>query len=215
MGLCQEKGLLMLCLCWENLVKNSEPKITSLDQVPREFICLALRQKGVPEYLVNIKVVKLLLNFCGSWGPSRICFESTFIYHVNTCSDRRCEGWFTNGVVVCRWSCFVCGIIKGGYGKGYTSFVKVWMYVSIKVVSIKYWQVMVYLRKLMSKVFFLRHFTTNYIFTLSTYNLQWKIIQWKNFSYWKYMITTNQKVKILWFCMCACGCGCNWMCLRE
>ena len=118
-----------------------------------------------------------------------------------------------------KWYCAVSGVDVLAWRSGWlqtdTLFVKVWMYVSIKVVSIKYWQVMVYLRKLMSKVFFLRHFTINYIFTLSAYNLQWKILQWKIFSYWKYIIITNQKVKMLWFCMCACGCGCNWTCLRE
>ena len=29
---------------------------------------------------------------CESWCPSRVCFESTFIYYSNGCSDRRCEG---------------------------------------------------------------------------------------------------------------------------
>ena len=28
--------------------------------------------------------------FCESWCPSRVCFESNFIYHGNGCSDRRC-----------------------------------------------------------------------------------------------------------------------------
>ena len=31
-------------------------------------------------------------NLWQSWCPSRVCFESTFIYHGNGCSDRRCEG---------------------------------------------------------------------------------------------------------------------------
>ena len=44
--------------------------------------------------------------------PSRVCFESTFIHHGNGCSDRRCEGWYINGVVVCGRSCFVWRIIK-------------------------------------------------------------------------------------------------------
>ena len=118
-----------------------------------------------------------------------------------------------------KWYCAVSGVNllarRSGWLQTDTLYLKVWMYVSIKVVGIKYWQVMVYLRKLMSKVFFLRQFTTNYIFALSAYNLQWKILLWKIFSYWKYIIITNQKVKILWFCMCACGCGCNWSCLRE
>ena len=37
--------------------------------------------------------------FCKSWCPLRVCFESTFINHGNGCSDRRCEGWFINGVL--------------------------------------------------------------------------------------------------------------------
>ena len=49
--------------------------------------------------------------FCETWYPSRVCFDSTFIYHSNGCSDR-CEGWFINGVVICRQYCFVWGIIK-------------------------------------------------------------------------------------------------------
>ena len=61
-----------------------------------------------------MKVVKLLSQltgaikfiFCKSWCPSRVWFESTFIYHDNGCSDRRCERWFMNEVV-CRRSCFV------------------------------------------------------------------------------------------------------------
>ena len=72
-----------------------------------------------------IKVVKLLsrltgdfkLIFCESWCPSRVCFESTFVYHSNGCSDRRCEGWFINGIVVGRPLSFLRGIIKSGYGK--------------------------------------------------------------------------------------------------
>ena len=72
-----------------------------------------------------IKVVKLLsrltgdfkLIFCESWCPSRVYFESTFVYHSNGCSDRRYEGWFINGIVVCRPLCLLRGIIKLGYGK--------------------------------------------------------------------------------------------------
>ena len=40
----------------------------------------------------------------------------TFVYHDNEYSERRCEGFFINGVVVCRQSCFVWKIIKWGYG---------------------------------------------------------------------------------------------------
>ena len=39
------------------------------------------------------------------------------MYHSNTCSDRKCEGWFINTVVVWRRSCFVWGIIKLDYGQ--------------------------------------------------------------------------------------------------
>ena len=73
---------------------------------PREVICFALKQESVPEYLVNgvmslYKGSKTVVSvdgetikfiFCESWCPSRVCFESTFIYHGNGCSDRRCEG---------------------------------------------------------------------------------------------------------------------------
>ena len=55
--------------------------------------------------------------FCESWCPSRVCIESTFVYHGNACSDRRCEEWFINGVAVGRQPCFVWGIIRCGYGQ--------------------------------------------------------------------------------------------------
>ena len=92
-----------------------------------EVICFALRQKGIPEYLVDgvmslykgcktaVSVDRELSKvhfLCGSWCSSKVCFESTFIYHGNGCSGRRCEGWFINGLVVCRRSSFVRGIIK-------------------------------------------------------------------------------------------------------
>ena len=61
-GFMPGRGLLMLCL--RRRYENSGPKIRScflylltwkkaFDWVPREVICFALRQKGVPEYLVN------------------------------------------------------------------------------------------------------------------------------------------------------------------
>ena len=107
----------------------------AFDWVPRKCVCFSLRLKGVAEYLVN-KVMSLdkgcktavsidgelsssfsVFILCESWCLSRVCFESTFIYHGNGCSDRRCEGWFINGVVVCKRSCFVWGIIKWGFGQ--------------------------------------------------------------------------------------------------
>ena len=136
MGLGQGRGLLMLCffcgrlcekfganflylLTWKKLLIGSKGNV-----------CFSLRLKDVAEYLVN-KVMSLdkgcktavsidgelsssfsVFILCESWCLSRVCFESTFIYHGNGCSDRRCEGWFINGVVVCKRSCFVWGIIK-------------------------------------------------------------------------------------------------------
>ena len=87
-------------------------------RVPRKVTCFAFRQKGALEYLVNgvmsfyngcktaVSVPGLTIKFifCESRCPSRVCFESTFIYHGSGCSDRRCEGWLINGAVVCRRS---------------------------------------------------------------------------------------------------------------
>ena len=95
-------------------------------RVTKEVIRFVLRRKGVPEYLVNgfmslYKGCKIAVSvdggtikfiFCENWCPSEICFKFTFIYHGNGCSDRRCDGWFINGVAVCRRSYFVWGIIK-------------------------------------------------------------------------------------------------------
>ena len=64
MSLCQGEGLLMLCLFLRDLVKNSEPKIRScflylltwnrlLIGCQGKLFVLLLRQKDVPEYLVN------------------------------------------------------------------------------------------------------------------------------------------------------------------
>ena len=44
-------------------------------------------------------------------------FWVLFSYHGNGWTDKRCEGWFINGVVACRQTCFVSAIIKGGYGQ--------------------------------------------------------------------------------------------------
>ena len=74
------------------------------DQVPREVICSALRWKSAP-------FGELWSRFSLKVCPSRVCFETTFIYYGNGCSDRRFEGLFVNGVVVCRGSYFVLGII--------------------------------------------------------------------------------------------------------
>ena len=64
MGLCQgEEELSMMCLFRGDLLKDSEPKIKScfiffdlekaFNWVSREVICFTLKQKSVPEYLVN------------------------------------------------------------------------------------------------------------------------------------------------------------------
>ena len=130
MGSCQGEGLLMLfvlrTLSEKFRVKNKKLFFIfvdlekAFDRVPREVTRLTLRRKGVPEYLVN-RVMSLYKGcktavsvngelsrsfFCESWCPRRVCFESSFIYHGNGCSDRRCAGWFINGVAVCR-SCFM------------------------------------------------------------------------------------------------------------
>ena len=86
---------------------------------------------------------------------------------------------------------------------------------------------MVYLRKLMSNVFFLKYFTINYV--LNFLNI---IFNEKSFTE-KFLITTNitmrkQRMKILWFhmsntvnwtcklsCACTCSCACDSTRLRE
>ena len=69
----------------------------AFDWVPREVICFALKQKGVPEYLVNrvmslYKGCKTAVSVDGELSSSfsvqtlcqsRVCFGSTFIYHGN------------------------------------------------------------------------------------------------------------------------------------
>ena len=87
------------------------------DRVPREVICFALRRNDVPEYLRNgvmslCKGCKTAVSVDGELSSSfsakvGVHQESAYIYHGNECSDRRWEGWFINGVVVCRRSCFV------------------------------------------------------------------------------------------------------------
>ena len=47
-----------------------------------------------------------------------------------------------------------------------------------------------------SKVFY-----NKFCFKFPSYNLQWKIFQWKIY-FGKCIIITKQKVKILWFCVC-------------
>ena len=103
----------------------------NFDRVPREVICFALTQRGVPEYFkngvmslyngcktaVSVDGGPIKFIFCESCCRSSVCFESTFIYHGNGCFDGRYEGWFIDGIVVCKRSCFVWEIIKWGYGK--------------------------------------------------------------------------------------------------
>ena len=83
----------------------------AVDRVPREVIHFALRQKGVPEYLVN--GVMSLYKGCKTAASVDGELSSSFSVKVGVhqgsalsplylCSDRRCEGWFVNGVVVCR-----------------------------------------------------------------------------------------------------------------
>ena len=54
---------------------------------------------------------------------------------------------------------------------------------------------MVYLRKLMSNIFFLKYFVINYI----------------DFCDFTHAINRTHKLT----CVCACACACNCMCLRE
>ena len=78
--------------------------------MPRKVICFALRRKSVPEYLVDgvmslYKSCKTAVSVGRELSSSfSVEVESTFIYYG--------KGWFINGVVVCRRSCFVWGIIK-------------------------------------------------------------------------------------------------------
>ena len=154
------RGAVDAVLFWGDLVKNSEPKIIRCFYIcwPGKGFWLGangsylfcLEAEGCPRISVkwgtSLKVVNwesclswwgtIKFTFCKSWCPSRICFESTFIYHGNGCSDRRCEGWFINGVVACRRSCFVWRIIKWGHGQVWEmdkcSGRRVWWWMLIK-----------------------------------------------------------------------------------
>ena len=128
MGLCQAEGVLVLRRLSEKFRAKNKLFFVSVDlqkafdQMPREVIRFALRQKGVPEYLVNgvmslYKGCKTASSVDGELSSSLsvkvgVHLGSTLSPLLDGCSDRRCEGWFINGVVVCRRSCFVWGIIK-------------------------------------------------------------------------------------------------------
>ena len=72
-----------------------------------------------------ICVVKLLFSgweiirsfFCESWYSSQVTFKPTVTCNCNGCFTRQCEGLFTDGVVVCRWSCSIWEIFRRCYGK--------------------------------------------------------------------------------------------------
>ena len=70
-------------------------------------------------------------------------------------------------------------------------------------------KVIVYMRKLMSSIFFLKYFTVNYVLNF----LQWKILQWK-IPYGKCIKTKNQKWKYYDF-MLAINCTCKLTCVRA
>ena len=84
----------------------------AFDWTPREVIRFALRRKGVPEYLLNgvmslYKGCKTAVSVDGEQSSSfslkvGIHQGSALSLLLSTfgCSDRRCEGWFINGVVV-------------------------------------------------------------------------------------------------------------------
>ena len=93
--------------------------------VPRKVICFPLRQKDIPEYLVNgvmslYKSLKLLSQLMGELSSSfsvKVGVHQWFalnplLFMMVKDVPTRFEGWFTNGVVVCRRFCFVWGIIK-------------------------------------------------------------------------------------------------------
>ena len=67
----------------------------------KEVICFALKQNGVQEYLVD-----------GVMSLYKGC--KAVVYHDNGCSDKRCVGWFINGVVVCGQPSFVWEVAWGG-----------------------------------------------------------------------------------------------------
>ena len=65
----------------------------AFDWVPTEVVWFALRQKGLSLYkgckiAVSVDGGTIKSIFCESWCLSRVCFESTFIYHDNGCCDR-------------------------------------------------------------------------------------------------------------------------------
>ena len=123
-------GLLILCLFWKDLLKSLHLKTRNC------FLCLLILKRLLIRYQVKslillwgkrvswntwymvlcqcIRVVKLsqikwnyqiiflwILEFIK--GQPKL----TVICHYNGCFDRRCEGWFSDGVVVCRWSCSI------------------------------------------------------------------------------------------------------------
>ena len=86
MSLCQGEGLLMLCLFWKDLMKNSEPKISSFLHLltwkrllirlligcqGKVFILLCCRKVSQDIWLMElcffIKVVKLLAQSMGNY----------------------------------------------------------------------------------------------------------------------------------------------------
>ena len=86
------------CLFWGDFQTKTEKLFLvcvdlekAFDHVPKEVICFALFCR----WIMSVK-----------GGVHWVCLESTFIYHVNGCSGRRCERWFINRVVLCRESCF-------------------------------------------------------------------------------------------------------------
>ena len=67
---------------------------------------------------------------------------------------------------------------------------------------------MVYLRKLISNIFFLKYFVINYVLSfMYLYNAQWKISpKWK---YCDFVHGINCTHKFAWVCACACACHCT------
>ena len=148
------KSKIFFCISWSgkgfwleakgDLLKNSELKTRfffvfldlekAFDWKPREVIRFALRQKGVPEYLVDgvmslyIKVVRLpsqltenyQVHFLGTLVSIKGLLWVHFFYHGKRRFERRCDCWFTNGDVMCIWLTFVWGIIRRGHGQVWT-----------------------------------------------------------------------------------------------
>ena len=97
----------------------------AFDRVPREVICFALGQKYVPEYFVDVVISlykgcktavsvdgELSSSFSVKGGVHQGSALSPLLFIMVMDVLTRCERWFIKGVVVCRRSCFVCGIIK-------------------------------------------------------------------------------------------------------